>query len=414
MINVNNFRMKTDIETIENAMANKQADGIVVIPPRVSDVEPERDYWLIDRAVLLDSNTTVIMQNSTIKLSDKCRDNFFRTANCGMGIEFPEKINNVHIKGEGMCTLIGVDHPRATGDSGKMLAKLCPYDAEEFYKVAPSVPKERRSVEKMNFWDGYPHSYGTDADTGESQFGDWRNIGILFANTEEFSIRNLHIIESHGWGISLEECSYGYVEKISFNSCGMRMIDGVRSDIRNQDGIDIRNGCHDITISDIRGITGDDVIALTAIAEEEYHAGGALQSTHVMGNDWSTRDRNIHDIIIKNVAAYSEKHQTIRLLPVMAKIHNILIDGVVENTPDGKTHHATVLLGGTDAYGTILPESMNEIIISNVVCACDNGIIVGSELYNSVIANVVNKRKNTPLIVGDSSNFINVKTEDLA
>ena len=43
MINVNDFLCKTDNETIERAMQNRTADGIVVIPPRASDVEPERD-----------------------------------------------------------------------------------------------------------------------------------------------------------------------------------------------------------------------------------------------------------------------------------------------------------------------------------------------------------------------------------
>ena len=70
MINVNDYISLTDSETFEKALAHKEKDGIIVIPPRVSEIEPERDYWLIDRAILLPENTTVIMQNSKIKLSD--------------------------------------------------------------------------------------------------------------------------------------------------------------------------------------------------------------------------------------------------------------------------------------------------------------------------------------------------------
>lgn len=110
MINVNDFSMATDSETLEKAFASKQADGIVLIPPRKSSVEPNRTFWLLDRAILLEENTTVILQNATIKFSDACRDNFSRTANCGMGIEFPERIQNVHLIGEGLCTLIGALH----------------------------------------------------------------------------------------------------------------------------------------------------------------------------------------------------------------------------------------------------------------------------------------------------------------
>ena len=120
MINVNDYSGKTDNETLELAMAHKGADGIVVIPPRVSDIEPERDWWLLDRAILLPADTTVVLQNCTIKLSDRCRDNFFRSANCGLGIEDPQLISNIHIRGEGLCTLIGADHPRATGDGSKI------------------------------------------------------------------------------------------------------------------------------------------------------------------------------------------------------------------------------------------------------------------------------------------------------
>ena len=68
MINVNDFKLLTDNETIENAISNRQADGIVIIPPRVSDIEPERTYWLLDRAILIPENTTIILQNCMIKL----------------------------------------------------------------------------------------------------------------------------------------------------------------------------------------------------------------------------------------------------------------------------------------------------------------------------------------------------------
>lgn len=80
------------------------------------------------------ADTTVILQNCIIKLSDRCRDNFFRSANCGMGIEYPEKIGNIHIRGEGTCTLSGADHPRATGDGSKILHPPCPYEAEEIQR----------------------------------------------------------------------------------------------------------------------------------------------------------------------------------------------------------------------------------------------------------------------------------------
>lgn len=44
MLNTNDYCGKTDSETLESAIRSCTADGIVVIPPRVSDVEPERTY----------------------------------------------------------------------------------------------------------------------------------------------------------------------------------------------------------------------------------------------------------------------------------------------------------------------------------------------------------------------------------
>ena len=76
------------------------------------------------------------MRNCKIKLSDKCRDNFFRTANCGMGIDEPEKIKNVHVIGEGRAILEGADHPRASGDGSKILANPCPFEEEDVLKYA--------------------------------------------------------------------------------------------------------------------------------------------------------------------------------------------------------------------------------------------------------------------------------------
>lgn len=413
MININDYLKSTDSESFENAIAHKDSDGIILIPPRMSDIDKERDYWIIDRAILLPENTTIIMQNATIKLSDQCRDNFFRTSNCGMGIEFPKRIRNVHIKGMGVCTLVGADHPRATGDGSKILANPCPYEVDDLCKMAPWIPKERRTPDALVFMDDrHSHSFGTDAGTDESQYGDWRGIGVLFANVDGFSIENLHIVDSHGWGISLEECENGFIKEICFNACMSKMIDGLRSNMENQDGIDIRNGCHDITISDISGRTGDDVIALTAIADSEYRPGGSLRNTHVMHNDWSKRERDIYNITIRNVTAYSNLCLIIRLLPVMSHIRNIIIDGIVDNTPPHITHWATMELGNDVGYGKILPDAMSNIVISNVICNAECGILVGEGFHDSVISNVINKKKGTPLIMG-KENMVNVKTENL-
>ncbi len=419
MINVNDFRGSTDSESIELALQNIGNDRIVLIPPRVSDIEPDRDFWLIDRAILLPENITVILQNSTVKLSDRCRDNFFRSANCGMGIAEPEPIKNIHIRGEGMCTLLGADHPRAVGDSSKILANPCPYNVEDLCRpdMAPWVAEDRKKSGQLRFMrDRHSHSFGTDAGKeGESQYGDWRGIGILFANVENFSISNLRIVESHGWGISLESCTYGHVEKIEFDACMSKMIDGMRQNMENQDGVDIRNGCHHITISDISGRTGDDIVALTAIAPNDGFLGGQLCSTHVMGHDWSRRESGIHDIVIRNVVGYSHLCYNVRLLPVNTKIYNVVIDGIVDVPAEGVEHFGTVLLGaGDDNYGVNIPDGMTNITVSNVISYAKSAISVSGYLRDSVITNVINNNPNCEAVTVDRENgAVNVKMSNI-
>lgn len=420
MVNVNDFRGTCDNDVIEQAIAARGVDGIVVMPPRVSEIESERNYWLLDRAILLPENTTVVLQNCKIKLSDRCRDNFFRTANCGFGFPDPEPIKNVHIRGEGYCVLEGADHPRATGDSSKLQHRPCPHHPEDIIAIdADWVPAERKASGELDFWDIHDHSYGTDAgNPNESQWGDWRGIGVLFARAEQFSISGLKIVESHGWGISLEDCSYGRIEKIEFDARMYKEIDGMIMNMENQDGIDIRNGCHHITITDITGETGDDVIALTAIVPNEpvVRPGGSLRTTHVMHSDWSRRERDIHDIIIRNVTAYSYLCFVIRLLPANTKIYNVVIENVLESRPSlpKHPHGGTLLLGDGGGYGDNQPESMVGITISNVVCNSNAAVVLAGYMKDSVLSNIVNRNpKSKVLYVDRPDGMTNVQTYGL-
>ncbi|MBR4941573.1 MAG: hypothetical protein IKZ19_06190, partial [Clostridia bacterium] len=420
MVNVNDFCCSTDNETIEKAIAGRGVDGIVVIPPRVSEIEPERNYWLLDRAILLPENTTVVLQSCKIKLSDRCRDNFFRTANCGFGFPDPLPIKNVHIRGEGFCVLEGADHPRATGDSSKLQHCPCPHHPKDIIAIdADWVPRERKDSGELDFWDIHNHSYGTDSgNPNESQYGDWRGIGVLFARAEQFSISGLKIVESHGWGISLEDCSYGRIEKIEFDARMYKEIDGMIMNMENQDGIDIRNGCHHITITDISGVTGDDVIALTAVVPNNpvVRPGGSLRTTHVMHSDWSRRERDIHDIIIRNVTAYSYLCFVIRLLPANTKIYNVVIENVLESRPDlpNHPHGGTLLLGDGGDYGDNQPESMCGITVSNVVCNSNAAVVLAGYMKDSVLSNIVNRNpKSKVLYVDRPDGMTNVQTYGL-
>lgn len=415
-INVNDFICATDSETIEKALNALDSEGILEISARNPGKNSERDFWLIDRAILLKNHTTIIINNAKIKLSDECRDNFFRSANCGLNIENPEPVTDIHIIGIGNSILEGADHPRATGDSSKTIHNPCPHRPEDIIKIrADWVSEDRLNSGKLDFWDVHNHSYGTDAGkNGESQFGDWRGIGILFANADNFSIENITIKESHGWGISLEECSHGSIKNIVFEARMSKNIDGMLMNMENQDGIDIRNGCHHIEISDISGETGDDMVALTAIVgdNEQYLPGGSLCSTHVMHNDWTRRDRNIHDITIKNITGHSYLCWVLRLLPANTTIYNIKVSDITDTAPDDNRPAGTILLGDGGFYGTNMPDSMRNVTISNVICNSRTAITLEGYMCDSSISNVVNQNKSCPdLVVGHPDSMRNVKTD---
>ena len=155
-ISPNQFK-GSDIQRIMSAIeAAKESTGKVVIPSRNSN---GTNIWLLDSAILIPGNMTLILDNCTIQLSDQCRDNMFRSDNVGIGIAHPDWSENISIIGIGDVVLKGANNPRATGDGARTLI-INPNDAKGNWRV----------------------SYGSDAGKeGRKQKGDWRNIMILIA-----------------------------------------------------------------------------------------------------------------------------------------------------------------------------------------------------------------------------------------
>ena len=322
----------TDSERIAQALSvlKKQGGGTLRIPRR-EDADG-RAFWLIDEAILLDADTTLIIENCMIKLSDRCRDNFIRSANCGYGIEDIRIISNIHVVGIGNAVLMGADNPRATGDSGKKLGD---------------------------------RTYGTDAGKeGETQNGDWRNIGVLMACVDGFSVQ----------------------------STSRKVIDGKTVTMLNQDGIDLRQGCHNIVIEAITGYTGDDLIALTAIGKSTRKSG--LYGYTMVSGMMPTDDNDITNIQIRNVTGYSAgRCQVIRFLNTGGdKINHIILDGLIDNSPKGFESHATIRIGDHNPnWGGVTPlGDTSDFIITNVHANSKNCILVAGSLVNSIISNIMN------------------------
>ena len=81
----------------------------------------------------------------------------------------------------------------------------------------------------------------------------------------------------------------------------------------------------------------------------------------------------------------------VRLLPAMASVYNVVIDGVIDTSEKPHNHAGTILLGEGSHYGENLPDDMHDVIVSNVVCNSERAVCVKGFLSNSIISNVINK-----------------------
>jgi hypothetical protein len=140
------------------------------------------------------------------------------------------------------------------------------------------------------------------------------NTPIFFINVEGFSVQNISITNQRYWGMRFEFCSQGIIRDIFFN---------VTRDRRNQDGINLRYGCHDILIENISGQTGDDMIALSAI---DHLASGQFKKYDLIVRDVSW---DIHDVTIRNVSGSAILHPLITIRNHNgAKMYNIHIENL--------------------------------------------------------------------------------------
>lgn len=379
----------SDLERIEAAIrAARGAGGTVRIPARRPDSACKRDYWLLDTAIRIPSDTTLILDGCRIKLSDRCRDNFIRSANCGHGVADIPIVRNIRILGVGGATLEGADDPRATGDSAKTLG---------------TSPKQ---------------SYGSDAGkSGETQNGDWRNIGILLVNVENFALENLTIRDSHAWAVSLEYCAHGRIADLNFISSGSKMVNGKLVTVLNQDGLDLRRGCHDIDVDTIRGTTGDDVVALTALVPRRDHAPGEYGFTEMSGCRKNMRENDVFGIRIRNVIGYcAGGHHIVRFLNSSGvRMYDIELENLLDTSPAGFRCRAAVKIGDANpAWGGVTPlGDTARFRISNVCSRARDAILVAGSLTDSEISNMTNLNPETTEITLQSGpeNVRNVRVD---
>lgn len=361
-ISPNDFK-GTDTERIQAAVnAAKGTTNKIVIPMQNAK---GGNSWKIDRAILLPSNMTVILDNCIIQLSDLCRDNMFRSDNVGIGIANPGWNYNISIVGIGDVELKGADNPRSTGDAYRTL----------------TLSNEKGRV-----------SYGSDAGKeGVKQKGDWRNNMIQIANVDGFKLKNVTIKNSHAWAICFERTRNAELSALKFINPEYIPVNGSQVKTYNKDGINLRHGCKYFRIDNITGINGDDLIALSSLdAAPYYHTNGDINSYQVTSTKWNGPEDDTEQVFITNCQT-NYTGVAIRASD-NASIHHVYINGVITKArPDTPPPYGgspyTILVGGRGYGDHSVRGKINNIYAANLIGDGKSLILVESQISDCQFIN---------------------------
>ncbi len=341
VVSPNDFETGSDSDRIEAAIAHAMASGEnEVVIPRVN-MRTGGEIWLITRAILLPSNLRLILDNCLVRLAPGTRDNIMRT----IGTESIPMVGNTNI------TVTGVGHAVLSG--------------------------------------GTESHFNPPGDKS-----GWRTIGILLYNTRDFLLTGFTMEETQSWAISMENgCASGRVSNIVFSNTNK---------YPNQDGVDVRKGCHHIVIENISGITGDDSVAVTGLRSS---LDGSVGSRMQIGDAYPMASDDIHDIVIRNVRTLvAGGHHTVRLLNHDGiKLYNISISDVVDMSEPGQTRPRAGLKIGDPGYSTLALNQLGEtynVFVTNLRSRASSTVLIQGTLKDAVLCNLDPFDGSVPLSVG--------------
>lgn len=314
--------------------------------------------WEVDAAIRIPSDFVLILDGCHLKMADGSFSNMF--------------VNEHHDTPEGK-TIDGTDRNISViGKNGAVL------DGGTYNGLS----------EKTAGKDGLPPI--------------WKNNLILFTNVDTFEIAGIACHNQRWWALNFIYCSNGSLHDLDFKACDIGIDEngnayhGLKRDkyaevlVKNADGIDLRQGCHDITIENITGFTEDDSVALTGLngKVEQYFSVEGLS-------------KDIYNITIKNVAT-AAFCTNVRLLNQGAiKLHDVLIDGVYdtsENCPYMTQGIYTVRIGDTHLYGerhATKEETFNITVKHIRSCAAVAAVSLAGDMKDVVVEDII-CRDGTP------------------
>ncbi|HNX33857.1 MAG TPA: glycosyl hydrolase family 28 protein [Kiritimatiellia bacterium] len=331
-ITPNDFREGTDSDRIEAAVAKAVETGERSVEIPRMNAKSGQPVWLIGRAILLPSDFTLVLRDCLVRLAPGTQDNLIR--NAGTAKQPMEANENIRILGVGNAVL-----------SGGLQAHFDP-------------PGDKSG---------------------------WRTIGVLLCGVRRFTIEGFAMEETQAWAVSVENgCCHGRIANLEFRNTNK---------YPNQDGVDIRKGCHDILIENITGQTGDDTVALTGLRNEKAKTNPGLRTMQVGGN-MPRPDDDIYNITVRNVRAkVAGGHHIVRLLNQDGiKLYNIFISDVMDASgPNDPRVQAGVKIGDLRYWSMSqcqLGDTYN-VFVDNVLTRGKTGVRIQGPLKNAVLRNIV-------------------------
>ena len=328
----NQFSDGSDSDRIEAAIAKAVETGERSVEIPRMNAKSGQPLWLIERAILLPSDFTLVLRDCLVRLAPGTQDNLIR--NAGTAREPMEGNENIRILGVGNAVL-----------SGGLTAHFDP-------------PGDKSG---------------------------WRTIGVLLCGVRRFTIEGFAMEETQAWAVSVENgCCHGRIANLEFRNTNK---------YPNQDGVDIRKGCHDILIENITGQTGDDTVALTGLRNEKAKTNPGIRTMQVGGN-MPRPDDDIYNITIRNVRAkVAGGHHIVRLLNQDGiKLYNIFISDVMDASGHTDPRVQAGIKIGDLRYWSMsqcrLGDTYN-VFVDNVLTRGKTGVRIQGPLKNAVLRNIV-------------------------
>lgn len=338
---------ESDSRSIQNAVdaALETGLGRVVIPRY--NKRTGKCQWDVDKAIILDSNLEIILDNCYIRQMDGSMDNVFRNFQHGQERKSLDlEQHDIIIRGLGNAII----------DGG----------------IANGL------TESNSLTNGLPNIE--------------QNNMILLHNIRNFKLENFTMLNQRHWAINL---CYAEEGRIS----GLNIV--CENDRHNQDGVDLRFGCNNIVIENMTGQSGDDFIALTALKGKR-----AISKYTVEGKSY-----DIHDVIIRNIKATAAECAVIALRNQDGiKMYNITIDTVhdvmisKEAAKKGsfvfgfdhnrythpKSPYAVIRIGqdGWIREQPCGPGDVYSIYVNNIHARCNSAILLNMDVENCWFGNI--------------------------